>query len=45
MYATRYHPACTLYIAEVDPVGHADIVIGNDHVHHPELRRIGPLRR
>lgn len=39
LYATRYHPACALYIAEVDPVGHADIVIGNDDLDRPKLRR------
>ena len=41
MYALRYHPACALYAAEADPVGRADVVIGNDDVAAPVLRRIG----
>ena len=41
MYALRYHPACALYAAEADPVGRADVVIGNDDVAAPVLRLIG----
>lgn len=39
MYTTRYHPACALYIAEVDPRRRADVVIGNDDPAHPALLR------
>ncbi|MGW7459931.1 hypothetical protein [Streptomyces sp. NPDC054797] len=41
----RYHAACRQYLAEADPATRASIVIGNDDVDHPELRRIGDLRR
>lgn len=41
IYAQRYHPACALYAAAADPLRHADVVIGNDHLEHPVLRRIG----
>ena len=44
MYATRYHPACALYIAECCPMGRATVVIGNDDLAAPVLRRIGPPR-
>jgi uridine kinase len=44
MYLTRYHPACALYIAERDPVRRATVVIGNDDVAGPVLRRTGPVR-
>jgi uridine kinase len=37
----RYHAASRRYQAEVDPLGHADIVVGNDDPARPELRRIG----
>lgn len=37
----RYHVACRRYLAEVDPAAHATIVVGNDDVDHPVLRRIG----
>ncbi|MEU9117690.1 hypothetical protein AB0D04_39660 [Streptomyces sp. NPDC048483] len=37
----RYHAACRLYLAEVDPAAHATIVVGNDDLDHPVLRRIG----
>jgi uridine kinase len=39
MYATRYHPACALYIAECDPVQRADMLVGNDDPQHPVLVR------
>ena len=38
MYATRYHPACTRYLAECDPVRGADVLIGNGDP-HPVLFR------
>jgi hypothetical protein len=38
---TRYHAAARLYLDEIDPAERATIVIGNDHVEHPVLRRIG----
>ncbi len=41
MYNMRYHPACALYAAEVDPVRRADVVIGNDDFAAPVLRRLG----
>ena len=41
----RYHPACALYAAEVDPVRRADVVIGNDDFAAPVLRRLRPVRR
>ena len=44
MYRTRYHPACALYVAECDPVRRAGVVIGNDDVDRPVLRRPGPVR-
>jgi uridine kinase len=44
MYATRYHPACALYAAAVDPVARATVVLGNDDLAHPELRRLGRVR-
>jgi uridine kinase len=40
-FDNRYHAACRHYLAEVDPVAHAGIVIGNDDVDHPDLRRLG----
>ncbi|MER8186856.1 hypothetical protein [Kitasatospora sp. NPDC094015] len=36
----RYHAACRRYLAEVDPAAHATIVVGNDDLDHPVLRRI-----
>lgn len=39
IYATRYHSACRLYAADADPVRRADLVIGNDDVDRPVLRR------
>ena len=38
MYATRYHPACTRYLAECDPFRGADVLIGNGDP-HPVLFR------
>ena len=40
-YDSRYHAANRLYLSEVDPVARAPIVVGNDDVRHPVLRRIG----
>ncbi|MFJ9419405.1 uridylate kinase [Streptomyces sp. NPDC101227] len=40
-FDNRYHAACRRYLAEVDPATHATIVVGNDDVEHPVLRRIG----
>jgi uridine kinase len=40
-YDRRYHAACRRYVAEVDPAAHATVVVGNDDVTHPVLRRIG----
>ena len=46
IYAARYHPACALYAAEVDPVSRADVVLGNDDLDRPVLRRVGgPVTR
>lgn len=44
MYVTRYHAACALYVAECDPVRRATVVIGNDDLAAPVLRRTGPVR-
>lgn len=40
-FDARYHAASRRYLAEVDPLAGATIVVGNDDVQHPELRRIG----
>lgn len=40
-FDVRYHAACRQYLAEVDPVRHATVVVGNDDPGHPVLRRIG----
>ncbi|MEU7476983.1 gamma-glutamylcyclotransferase [Lentzea sp. NPDC042327] len=37
----RYHAASRRYLAEANPVGRATVVVGNDDVAHPVLRRIG----
>ena len=37
----RYHAACRLYVQDVDPAQTATIVVGNDDVDHPVLRRVG----
>jgi uridine kinase len=37
----RYHAACRLYLAEVNPAARASIVVANDDVEHPVLRRLG----
>ena len=39
MYATRYHPACALYLAECDPVSRADVLVNNDDPACPVLVR------
>jgi hypothetical protein len=39
LYATRYHPACALYIAECYPGTRADVLIGNDDPACPILVR------
>ena len=39
MSETRYHPACALYLAECDPAGRADVLIGNDDPARPVLVR------
>jgi uridine kinase len=38
-YARRYLPAQELYRAEADPVGVADVVLGNDDPEHPTVVR------
>ena len=38
-YARRYVPAQELYRAEADPVGVADVVLGNDDPEHPTVVR------
>ncbi|MGW1787624.1 hypothetical protein ACWCO0_30765 [Streptomyces tubercidicus] len=40
-FDNRYHAACRRYLAEVDPAAHATIVVGNDDLDHPLLRRLG----
>ncbi|MEU8827340.1 hypothetical protein [Streptomyces sp. NPDC048636] len=40
-FDTRYHAACRHYLAEIDPAAHATIVVGNDDLDHPVLRRSG----
>lgn len=40
-FGNRYHAACRIYLAEVDPSAHATVVIGNDDIDRPVLRRIG----
>lgn len=40
-FDARYHAASRRYVAEVDPAACATIVVGNDDVTRPELRRIG----
>jgi hypothetical protein len=39
--SVRYHAACALYMEESDPVRRASIVIDNNDLDHPVLRRIG----
>ena len=41
IYRMRYHAACALYAEDVDPVRRAGIVIDNNDLDHPVLRRIG----
>jgi uridine kinase len=38
IYRTRYHPACALYAADVDPVRRAGILIDNNDPNHPFVR-------
>jgi uridine kinase len=38
-FDARYHAACRRYLAEVAPATHATVVIGNDDLANPELRR------
>ena len=40
-FDARYHAASRRYLAEVDPATHATIVICNNDLTHPVLRRIG----
>lgn len=40
-YERRYHAACRRYVEAVGPVDRASVVIGNDDLDQPELRRIG----
>jgi uridine kinase len=41
MYRMRYHAACRLYAAEVNPGRRAGIVVDNNDLDHPVLRRMG----
>jgi uridine kinase len=40
-FERRYHAACRRYGADVDPAAVADVVVGNDDLERPVLRRIG----
>jgi uridine kinase len=40
-YDNRYHAASRTYVAEVDPATRATVVVGNDDLERPVLRRIG----
>jgi uridine kinase len=40
IYRTRYHAACELYAMDSDPIRTADIVVCNNDLDHPVLRRI-----
>ena len=44
IYRTRYHAACALYATDVDPARRAGILIDNNDLDHPVLRRIGGRR-
>ena len=37
----RYHAASRMYLDQIDPAAHADIVVDNDGMNHRVLRRIG----
>ena len=39
-YDSRYHAACRRYVHEVSPADRASIVLGNDTILDPELRRM-----
>ena len=41
IYRMRYHAACARYAADVAPDRRATIVIDNNDLEHPVLRRIG----
>ena len=40
IYRTRYHAACALYAEEAEPVRRAGILLDNNDLDHPVLRRI-----
>jgi uridine kinase len=40
-FEQRYHAACRLYLDEVGPAGRAGVLVGNDDLDRPALRRIG----
>jgi uridine kinase len=40
-FDTRYHPASRRYLAEVAPQDRATVIIGNDDLAQPQLRRLG----
>jgi uridine kinase len=45
LYGERYHAACRRYLAEVDPVARATLVLRNDDVERPVLLRpLAPRR-
>lgn len=41
LYDARYHAACRLYLAEVDPARRATVVVANDDLAHPSVRTAG----
>ena len=43
IYQMRYHAACARYVEDANPVRRATIVIDNNDLEHPVLRRIGGL--
>ena len=40
IYRTRYHAACAIYAEEAEPVRRAGILLDNNDLDHPVLRRI-----
>jgi hypothetical protein len=44
IYRTRYHAACALYAGEADPVRRAGILIDNNDLNHPFVRRATDCR-
>lgn len=38
LYRLRYHAACAMYLADVDPAGRATVVLGNDDLDAPSVR-------